>query len=175
MENFHELIINRRSIRKYTDEPISPDDVKLILEAGLMAPSSKSSRSWQFVVVEDREMLQHLGECKSNYATSIARAPLAIVVTADPAKSDAWIEDASVAATFMQLQAADLGLGSCWVEVRDRYRDDGMSAEEYVQASLGIPETMPVVCIISIGHKDEERRPLDPSKVLWEKVHVGKW
>ena len=115
MENFHELIINRRSIRKYTDEPISPDDVKLILEAGLMAPTSKSSRSWQFVVVEDREMLQHLGECKSNYATSIARAPLAIVVTADPAKSDAWIEDASVAATFMQLQAADLGLGSCWV------------------------------------------------------------
>ena len=175
MENFHELIINRRSIRKYTDEPISPDDVKLILEAGLMAPSSKSSRSWQFVVVEDREMLQHLGECKSNYATSIARAPLAIVVTADPAKSDAWIEDASVAATFMQLQAADLGLGSCWVEVRDRYRDDGMSAEEYVQASLGIPETMPVVCIISIGHKDEERRPLDPAKVLWENVHVGKW
>ncbi|MGN1173547.1 MAG: nitroreductase family protein [Muribaculaceae bacterium] len=175
MENFHELIINRRSIRKYTDEPISPDDVKLILEAGLMAPTSKSSRSWQFVVVEDREMLQHLGECKSNYATSIARAPLAIVVTADPAKSDAWIEDASVAATFMQLQAADLGLGSCWVEVRDRYRDDGMSAEEYVQASLGIPETMPVVCIISIGHKDEERRPLDPSKVLWENVHVGKW
>ena len=175
MDNFHELIINRRSIRKYTEQPIDPEHVKLILEAGLLAPSSKSGRSWQFIVVEDKEMLKHLGECKSNYATSIARAPLAIVVAADPTKSDAWIEDASVAATFMQLQAADLGLGSCWVEVRDRYRDDGVSAEEYVQSALGMPDTMPVVCIISIGYKDEERRPLDPAKALWENVHVGKW
>lgn len=58
MENFHELLINRRSIRKYTDEKVDAQDVKLILEAALTAPSSKSGRSWQFVVVEDREMLE---------------------------------------------------------------------------------------------------------------------
>ena len=69
MENFHDLLINRRSIRKYTDEPVNPDDVRLILEAGLMAPSSKSGRSWQFVVVEDKEMLERLGNCKPSYAT----------------------------------------------------------------------------------------------------------
>ena len=90
-------------------------------------------------------------------------------------KSEAWIEDASVAASFMMLQAADLGLGSCWVEVRDRYREDGEPSEEYVREALGIPEEMAVVCILSIGHKNEERRPIDPAKLLWEKVHIGTW
>lgn len=175
MNNFHDLIINRRSIRKYTDQQIDPEHVKLIIEAGLMAPTSKSSRSWQFIVVEDKDMLERLGNCKPRYATSIARAPLAIVVAADPAKSDAWIEDASVATAYMQLQASDLGLGSCWVQVRDRYGDDGMSAEEYVLEALGMPDTISVLCILSIGYKDEERKPLDPEKVLWENVHIGKW
>lgn len=175
MDNFHELLLNRRSIRKYTDEKVDPEDVKLILEAALTAPSSKSGRSWQFVVVEDSEMLDHLSRCKSNYATSIAKAPLAVVVTADITKSEAWIEDASVAAAFMQLQAADLGLGSCWVEVRDRYGEDGEPAEDYVRQALGIPDEFGVLCIITIGHKDEQRRPIDPAKLQWEKVHIGKW
>ena len=64
MENLHDLLINRRSIRKYTDEPVDPDHVRLILEAALMAPTSKNARSWQFVVVEDKDTLQALGQCK---------------------------------------------------------------------------------------------------------------
>jgi len=175
MENFHDLLLNRRSIRKYTDEPVDPQHVKMIIEAALTAPSSKSVRPWQFVVVEDRDMLQRLGQCKPNYATSIANAPLAVVVTADITKSDAWIEDASIAAVLMQLQATDLGLGSCWVEVRDRYGNDGEPAEEYVREALGIPEEFGVLCIISFGHKNEQRRPIDPEKLLWEKVHIGTW
>jgi len=175
MENFHELLINRRSIRKYTDQPVDAQDVRLIMEAALMGPSSKSLRPWQFVVVEDKEMLARLGQCKPNYATSIANAPLAVVVTADMTKSDAWIEDASIAAVFMQLQAADLGLGSCWVEVRDRYGADGEPAEEYVREALGIPEEFGVLCIVSFGYKNEQRRPIDPEKLLWEKVHIGTW
>ena len=93
----------------------------------------------------------------------------------DPTLTDPWIEDASIAATLMQLQAADLGLGSCWIQVRDRYRADGVSANEYVQELLGIPETLPVVCIVTFGHKDEERKAVDTSKLLWEKVHIGSW
>lgn len=175
MENFHELLINRRSIRRYTSEPVDADQVRLIMEAALMSPSSKSVRPWQFVVVEDKEMLERLSHCKSNYATSIASAPLAIVVTADITKSDAWIEDASIAAVFMQLQAADFGLGSCWVEIRERFREDGEPAEEYVRDVLGIPEQFAVLCVITIGHKDEERKPINPEKLLWEKVHIGSW
>ena len=175
MENFHNLILNRRSIRKYTSQSIAPDDVKLILEAGLSAPSSKSKRSWQFVVVEDKEMLGKLSQCKPAYATSLATAPLAVVVTADMVSSDVWVEDASVAAIMMQLQAADLGLGSCWVEVRNRFRDDNEPSEEYVRGILGIPEEFGVLCILTFGYKNEERRPIDPEKLQWEKVHIGKW
>lgn len=175
MNALHDLIINRRSIRKYTAEPVASDDVRQILEAALMAPTSKNGRCWQFVVVENKETLQQLGQCKPSYALSVANAPLAVVVCADMTKSEAWIEDASVAASFMMLQAADLGLGSCWVEVRDRYREDGEPSEEYVRRILEIPEEMAVVCILSIGHKDEERRPIDTAKLLWEKVHIDKW
>lgn len=175
MENFHELLINRRSIRRYTQQPVDPDHVRQIIEAALMSPSSKSVRPWQFVVVEDKEMLQKLSQCKSNYATSIASAPIAIVVTADITRSDAWIEDASIAAILMQLQAQDLGLGSCWIQVRERFREDGVPSEEYVREALGIPEEFAVLCVLTIGHKDEERKPINPEKLLWEKVHIGSW
>lgn len=175
MENFHELLINRRSIRKYTDQPIDPEQVKQILEAALMGPTSKNLRPWQFVVVEDKETMRQLSELKPNYATSIATAPLAVVVTADTTLSDVWVEDASIAAILMQLQAADFGLGSCWVEVRERFRGDGEPTEDYVREVLGIPENFAVPCVITFGHKAEERRPINTEKLLWEKVHVGKW
>lgn len=175
MENFHELLINRRSIRRYTSEQVDPEQVKMIIEAALMSPSSKSVRPWQFVVVEDKDMLEKLSHCKPNYATSIASAPLAVVVTADTTRSDAWIEDASIAAVFMQLQAQAFGLGSCWVEVRERFGADGLPAEEYVREALGIPEHFAVLCVITIGHKDEERKPINTEKLLWEKVHIGTW
>lgn len=175
MENFHELLINRRSIRRYTDQPVDPEQVRLILEAALMSPSSKSVRPWQFVVVEEKEMLEKLSQCKANYATSIASAPLAIVVTADTTRSDIWAEDASIAAILMQLQAADCGLGSCWVEVYQRFTADGIPSDEYVREQLGIPEEFGVLCIITIGHKDEERKSVNTDKLQWEKVHIGSW
>ncbi len=175
MENFHDLLVNRRSIRRYTSEPISAEDVKLILEAGLLAPTSKSSRSWQFVAVDDRSMLERLAQCKPMAAAPIERCALAVVIAADPTLSDPWIEDASIAAAYMQLQAADLGLGSCWIQVRGRFTADNIPSEEYVQELLGIPETISVLCIMTFGHKDEERKKVDTSKLLWEKVHIGTW
>ena len=144
MKSLHDLLIHRRSIRKYTQEALSPEAVKTILEAGLLAPSSKRCTPWEFIAVEDKETLARLSECKTSGAKPIAGAALAIVVTADMTLTDTWIEDASIAAILMQLQAAD-------------------------------PEEMGVLCILSIGHKDEERKPFDEEKMMWEKVHIGKW
>lgn len=175
MENLHELLKTRRSIRKYTDEMLSPDDVKLILQAGLMSPSSKRTNGWEFVVVEDKETLEALSRCKDLGAKLIAGAALAIVVLADPLKSDVWIEDASIASILMQLQAEDLGLGSCWVQVRERFGADEKPADEYVRELLDIPLQMQVLSIIAIGKKDEVRKPFDEKKLQWEKIHIGKW
>ena len=113
MGNFHDLLVNRRSIRRYTSEEVSAENVKLILEAALMAPTSKSTRAWQFIVVEDKDMLERLSHCKPAGAGPIAKAAFAVVVAADPTLTDPWVEDASIAAAYMQLQAEDLGLGSC--------------------------------------------------------------
>lgn len=175
MEKFHELLMRRRSIRKYTEDEISAEDVKLILEAALIAPTSKNSRPWFFVTIEDKRMLEELSKCKEFGAGSIAKCSLAIAVVVDPMMSEAWIEDASVAATFIQLQAEALGLGSCWVQVRGRMRDEEESADDYVKALLSIPHEMQVECIISLGQKGEERKPFNPEKMLWERVHIGEW
>ncbi len=175
MENLHNLLVCRHSIRKYTDQQVKPEDVQLILEAALLSPTSKSSRSWQFIVVEDKDILVRMSECKPAGAMPLKGCAFAVVVCADPAKSDAWIEDASIAAEMMQLQAADLGIGSCWIQIRDRYASDSTPSQEIIQELLEIPETLPVVCVMTFGYPAEERRPADTSKLLWEKVHVGTW
>lgn len=173
--DLHKLLLERHSIRRYTQQPLNPDDVKTILEAALLAPSSKSKRSWQFVVVEDREMLEKLSKIKPVAAHPIAKATLAVVVVSNPELSDVYIEDASIAAVFMQLQAEALGIGSCWIQVRNRYSEDGEPSENMVQNLLSIPEYQKVECIITLGYKDEVRKPVDPAKLMWEKVHIGEW
>ena len=105
MENFSELIKNRRSMRKFTDEELTQDQVVALMKAALMSPSSKRSNSWKFVVVDDKEVLKELSHCKEQASSFIADAALAIVVMADPLASDVWIEDASIASIMIQLQA----------------------------------------------------------------------
>lgn len=175
MTDLHQLLLERRSIRRYTSEPLSADDVKLILEAALLSPTSKNSRSWQFVAVDDPSMLQRLADCKPSGAGPVKGCAMAVVVCGDSTVTDPWVEDCSIAASNMQLQAADLGLGSCWIQVRGRFTADGIPSEEYVQQLLGIPETISVLCIMTFGHKDEDRKPANPDKLFWEKVHIGSW
>lgn len=175
MKDFHQMLLERHSIRKYTEQPLDADQVKLILEAGLLAPCSKSSRAWQFVVVEDKDTLLRLADCKTGGTVPVKNCVLAVVVAMDPAKSEAWIEDGAVAATYMQMQAVALGLGSCWVEVRGRHTSDGTPAEEIVREILGIPDNLEPMCIVTFGHINEQRKPVDPAKLLWEKVHIGSY
>lgn len=140
-----------------------------------MAPTSKSSRPWQFVIVEDSARLEALSKCKEAGAMPIAKAPLAMVVAVDVEASDPWIEDAAIAATYIQLQAQDLGLGSCWIQIRGRYTDNDLESETYVQNVLDMPDTILPVAIITVGHPDEEKKPQNLEKLLWEKVHINEW
>ena len=126
-----------------------------------MAPSSKRSTGWEFIVIEEKEKLEKLSYCKEFGAKPIAGAAMAVVVLADPLKSDVWIEDASIASILMQLQAEDLGLGSCWIQIRNRLTENGQSAEDYIREMLGIPYQIQVLSVITFGHKNEERKPFD--------------
>lgn len=175
MNSFSELIKNRRSMRKFTEEELSQEQVVDLMKAALMAPTSKRSNAWQFIVVDDKETLKKLSLCKEHASQFIADAALAIVVTADPLQSDVWIEDASIASIYLQLQAEDLGLGSCWVQVRERYTANGTDSGEYVREVLDIPLQLQVLSVIAIGHKGMERKPFNEEHLQWEKIHLNKY
>lgn len=175
MEKFSELIKNRRSMRKFIAEELSQEEVVTLLKAALMAPTSKRSNSWQFIVVDDKALLQELSRCKEQASSFIADAALAIVVTADPLASDVWIEDASIASIIIQLQAEDLGLGSCWVQVRQRVAASGVPSDEFVREVLDIPLQLQVLSVIAIGHKGMERKPFNEEHLQWEKIHINKY
>lgn len=175
MTDFQSLIINRRSTRKFTEEPLSPEQVEKIMKAALMSPTSKSSNAWQFLLVEEKEMLEKLSLCKKTASKLIAGCALAVVVLADPFASDVWIEDTSIASIMMQLQAEDLGLGSCWVQIRERHTMADTPSDEYIRELFDIPMQFQVLSVIAFGHKAQERPPFDEEKLQWEKIHIGKF
>ena len=175
MNSLSELIKNRRSMRKFTDEELTQEQVVELMKAALMAPTSKRSNAWQFVLVDDKETLKKLSLCKEQASQFIADAALAVVVTADPLASDVWIEDASIASIYLQLQAEDMGLGSCWVQVRERFTASGMDSGQYVQQVLDIPLQLQVLSIIAIGHKGMERKPFNEEHLQWDKIHLNKY
>ena len=162
-------------MRKFTEEELTKEQVVTILKAALMAPTSKRNNGWQFIVIDDKDTLKELSYCKENGASFITDAALAVVVTADPLASDVWIEDASIASAMIQLQAEDLGLGSCWVQVRERFTSAGMSSDEFVRGILDIPLQLQVLSIIAIGHKGMERKPFNEENLQWEKIHINKY
>ncbi len=175
MKDFESLLQNRRSTRKFTQQLLNPEQVEKILKAGLMAPASKRKNPWQFVVVEDKETLKKLAESKPAGSAFLEGCALAVVVLGNVMESDVWIEDASIAAILMQLQAEDLGLGSCWCQIRNRQREDESEAEDYVRALLDIPYQLGVLCILGFGYKDQKNRPFDESRLQWEKIHLGSY
>ena len=173
--HFSELISQRRSCRHYDEGDILPDEVQSILMAALLAPTSMNRRAWHFVVVEDKAMLEKLADSKEQGSSFVKDAALAVVVTGNPNDNDCWIEDGSIAATFMQLQAEELGLGTCWVQIRGRRISDGTLSSDIVKGILDIPEDMQVLCIVAIGKKQRPLPSHADDELLWEKVHIDKY
>lgn len=170
---FQDLVQTRRSHRKFQDREISGDDVRLLLRAALMAPTSKNTRSWQFIVVDDALKRSQLADAKELGGQFIKDAPLAVVVCADPTQSDCWIEDCSIAAISMQYQAEELGLGSCWAQMRGRGISSGISATEIIRGILNLPEQMEVLCVIAFGYPADQRQLQNEDRLKWEQVHIN--
>ena len=130
MENyFLNLLQKRRTVRRYREEKIEEEIIDQILKAGLLSPSSKNKKPVEFIVVEDKETLKKLKESKNKGIEGLNTALCAIVVIADSQLSDVWIEDASIAATMIQLAASEQGLGACWIQIRKRKNNNSDSEE----------------------------------------------
>ncbi len=167
---FLDILNKRRSIRQYTEQLVEKEKLDILIEAALRSPSSRGLNPWEFVVVTDRPLISDLAKAKAHGSSFMKGAPLAIVVCGDPARCDVWVEDCSIASLIIHLAATDLGLGSCWVQIRQRQHDGSISAEDYVKKLLGLNENLQVEAIIAIGYPKEEKAGHPHSTLLFDKV-----
>jgi nitroreductase len=171
--NFFDLIKKRRSIRKYQNRPVEPEKVALIIEAALRAPSSRGLNPWEFIIVDNPEAIRELSRAKPHGSAFLGGAPLAVVACANPQKSDVWVEDAAVASAYISLAAEALGLGNCWIQIREREHGKGTTAEEFVRGVLRIPQGLKVESIIAIGYPDEPKPGHSREELHYEKTFVN--
>lgn len=158
-------IRERRSIRKYKSDPISDEDLNVILQAGRWAPSASNKQPWHFIVVRDQAKRKQLADAHA-YGRFMAESPVVIVVLGDQSKHPKYyLADPHNAVQNMLLAAYSLGLGTCWMGVRDT------DIEPQFRELLGIPENLRVICSVSVGYPDQKRessRQDFSSLISWE-------
>ncbi len=163
-----EVLFTRRSIRKYTNEPVTEENLKTILEAGMNAPSANNRQPWHFVVVDDRAKLNAIMEVHP-YSRMLAEAPIAIVVCGDTKISASyWPQDCAAATENILLAARALDLGTVWMGVypgEERVND--------IQALFNLPQHIQPLAIIALGHPAEAKGRVDRYKA--ERVHKNGW
>ena len=166
-----EIMRQRRSVRSYTFETVSEEDIRKILEAGLLSASGRAIRPWEMIVVKNKDTLRKMADCRDHGAKMLEGADAAIVVIADETKTDVWTEDCSVVMANMHLMASSLGVGSCWIQGRLRTSADACSTEEYLRKLLGFPEHYRLEAMLSLGMPEGGMALREVADVLWEKVH----
>lgn len=166
-----DILGKRRSVRQFQQKLVEPEKIDQLIEIALRAPSSMSRNPWQFIVVTDRAKIEALSQAKAHGASFMKNAPLVIVVTADPEKCDVWIEDCSIATFLLHLGAEDLGLGSCWVQVRKRQDSAGRCSECRVAEIVGLPGNMHVLAMVAIGYGAEKKTGHPTESLPFAQVH----
>lgn len=168
--SFEQLVAKRRSHRRFQQTEIDSEQVQKILRAALMSPTSRGRQLWQFVAVDNKADLEKLADVKESGSAFVKDAALAIVVLGNPTLNDCWVEDGSIAAISMQYQAEELGLASCWVQIRGRRLSDGTLSSDVVRGILDIPDDLDVLCILAFGNPMTTLPPHDEESLRWERV-----
>lgn len=168
-----QVLRQRRSIRQYTAQDLSPEIIAQLQEAVLRAPSSRGLDPWEFVFVTDNELLDQLSTAKPRHGQFLKNAPLGVVILGDDTLADTWIEDCSIATIILQLACTSLNLGSCWIQIRGREYQPGISAEKRVCQLLQIPDHLRVLAIVSIGYPATEVQPHPLESLKDNKIKIN--
>ena len=156
--DFLQVIEKRHSVRKYSDRPVERELLDAIVKVAQAAPSSRNSKSSAFMIVEDRDTLDALSQLRDYGASPLKSAQAAILVMGDTTKTDLWVDNCAISATFIQLAATAMDLVSCWIHINARPvlkdQPDGAKAEDYVRELLGIKENMHPYCLVAIGYDE---------------------
>lgn len=161
-----QAMLARRSIRRYTGEPVSAAQMRRLLEAAMAAPSASNRQPWHFVVVTERKTLDALAESHP-YGKMLFEAPACIAVCAEP-ENVHWVEDCSAATENILVAAVEMGLGSVWLAVHPRG-----DREHAVRDLLGVPPHFNLLCLIALGHPAEQKEPR--TQYREERVHRERW
>ncbi len=163
-----DLLFARRSIRRFTAEPVSEADERSLLEAAMAAPSAKDLRPWHFIVVRERATLDALA-ARHPFGKMLAEATLAVAVLGDPAvNGDYWVVDCAAATENLLLAATALGLGACWIGMHPREERKG-----FVRELLAIPADIEILSLVAIGHPAETKPPR--TRFDASRVHRERW
>lgn len=147
----NEIFKKRRSVRQFTNQEVTEEQVHNILCAAMVGPSGNHVNPWEFVVVREKEKLSKLGEC-GKWQKFIAGCNVGIVIIAKESDTDMWLEDCGIAGAHIYLESANQDLGCCWANIRDGKTEDGNDREGYVREVLNIPQEYRVVSIMAIGY-----------------------
>ena len=153
-----EIINSRRSVRKYKPEAIDHEMLEDILKYSLMGPSYGNARPVQFIVVEDKDTLSTLSKIETFGTKYIADVPAVIVVCADREISQTWVEECSIAASYLQLLAQEAGLNTSWVNLKDGETKEGVPIQKFARELFNLPPNMSTLCMIPIGYGDDKLR-----------------
>lgn len=161
----------RRSIRKFKSEKVSEELQNIIKECVLTAPTSKNCKSSEFIFIENEDTIKQISTCRPSGSKLIENAPLVVLVLGNINKTDVWIEDASIAGSYIQLTAHSLGLGTCWVQIRNRFYIEEKTFEKFLKELLNIPDNLCVLCAIAIGYPDEIKNPIEFKNDDYERIY----
>ena len=165
-----EGIFTRRSIRKYTNQEITSEQIELILKAGMYSPSASNQQPWHFIVINDTLILNHIKEVHP-YAKMLGQAQLAILVCGDvnlELSKDYWVVDCSAATQNMLLAAHGIGLGAVWLGIHPR-----VERKNEIRKIFNLPENIQPASLISIGYPDENKEM--PKRFKPERIHYNAW
>ncbi len=169
--NVFEAIRTKRAVRKFSEKPISEEDIQRILNAGRRSQSSKNTQPWHFIAITDKAILKEFSGC-GTWATHLAGAALGVaILTPDPTEKFQTMFDAGQAAAFMQLAAWELGIGSCPASIYE---------SEKARTILGFPQELHVRIALSFGYPLNEGEISAPPKKGGRKefdevVHWNQW
>lgn len=170
-----ELLKKRRSVRKFDGRAVPHEVLEQILALALTAPSSKSTRSTRFMVIDKPELLEKISEMRDFGSSFVKDVPCGVLVMGDATATDLWVDNASISATLLQLAAEEAGLGSCWVHVNGRPRllkePEAGNAADYLKTVLPIQEGCQPLCFVAMGYPESKPKPHaerdDSDKVTW--------
>ena len=168
---FGDVLLKRRSVRKFTDEEVTKDQLNKILQAGLLAPTSRNRKPCNFLVVSNKETLKELADVKEHGSKFLSDANKAIIVIANTSVSDTWIEDSSIALSFMHLMATNIGIGSCWIQIHLRKSAEGEDSEKLVRDIVKIDDYFRIVGILALGIPDGDVNPHTLKDIGKNKIH----